>query len=60
MEGHPRLIMGLYWVIAATMKLKTTIATWNGRKMLQKGKLENSNQEMKRMKINALSISEVR
>ena len=36
------------------------IATWNVRTMYQKGKLENIKQEMDRMKINVLGLSEVR
>ena len=36
------------------------IATWNVQTMLQKGKLQNVIQEMKRMNINILGLSEMR
>ncbi|GFO31383.1 RNA-directed DNA polymerase from mobile element jockey-like [Plakobranchus ocellatus] len=36
------------------------IATWNTRTLLQKGKLENIKQEVERMKLNILGLSEVR
>ena len=42
---------------AGKMKLKTTMGTWNVRTMLQKEKLGNIKQEMKRMEINILGIS---
>ena len=42
------------------MKLKTTIATWSFRTLLQKRKLDNIKQEMKRRKINILGIAKVR
>ena len=35
-------------------------ATWNVQTMLQKGKLENVKQEMKRMEINILGLAEMR
>ncbi|GFN73976.1 RNA-directed DNA polymerase from mobile element jockey-like [Plakobranchus ocellatus] len=41
-------------------KDKLNIATWNIRTLLQKGKLENIKQEMERMKLNILGLSEVR
>ena len=37
-----------------------TIATWNVRTLLEKGKLDNIKHEMSRMKVNILGISEVR
>ena len=36
------------------------IGTWNVQTMFQKGKLENIKQEMRRMKINILGLSEMR
>ncbi|GFO29451.1 craniofacial development protein 2-like [Plakobranchus ocellatus] len=39
---------------------KLNIATWNIRTLLQKGKLENIKQQMERMKLNILGLSEVR
>ena len=36
------------------------IGTWNVQTMLQKGKLENVKQEMKRMKLHILGLSEMR
>ncbi|GFN96982.1 craniofacial development protein 2-like protein [Plakobranchus ocellatus] len=42
------------------MKDKLNIATWNIRILLQKGKLGNIKQEMERMKLNILGLSEVR
>ena len=36
------------------------IGTWNIQAMFQKGKLENIKQDMRRMKINILGLSEVR
>ena len=37
-----------------------TIATWNVRTLLEKGKLDNVKHEMSRMKVNILGLSEVR
>ncbi|GFO14762.1 craniofacial development protein 2-like [Plakobranchus ocellatus] len=45
---------------ARKLKDKLNIATWNIRTLLQKGKLENIKQEMERMKLNILGLSEVR
>ena len=47
---------------ATAIKLKNNlkIGTWNVRTMFQKGKLDNIKQEMERLKINILGISEVR
>ena len=36
------------------------IGTWNVRTMYQKGKLDNTIQEMKEMKLDILGISEMR
>ena len=36
------------------------IGTWDVQTMLQKGKLENIKQEMRRMKLNILGLSEMR
>jgi exonuclease III len=46
----------------ATVPIKNSlkIGTWNVRTMFQKGKLDNIKNEMERMKINALGLSEVR
>ena len=42
------------------LKEPLRIATWNVRLLLQKGKLDNIKQEMERLKINILGLSEVR
>ena len=61
MDFHvPQVTPDGYQAFERKMKLKTTIATWNVRTMLQIGKLDNIKQEMKRMKINILGIRKVR
>ena len=45
---------------APKLKSNIRIGTWNGRTKLQKGKLDNVKQEMDRLNINILGISEVR
>jgi len=46
----------------ATVRIRKPLrmGTWNVRTMLQKGKLENLKQEMERMNLNILGLSEVR
>ena len=40
--------------------LQVNVGTWNVRTLRTKGKLENVKQEMRRMKINVLGLSEIR
>ncbi|GFO16672.1 craniofacial development protein 2-like protein [Plakobranchus ocellatus] len=56
----PQVTPDRHQVTARKMKDKLNIATWNIRTLLQKGKLENIKQEMERMKLNILGLSEVR
>ncbi|GFO43306.1 craniofacial development protein 2-like protein [Plakobranchus ocellatus] len=56
----PQVTPDRHQATARKMKDKLNIATWNIRTLLQKGKLENIKQEMKRMKLNILGLSEVR
>ncbi|GFO05072.1 craniofacial development protein 2-like protein [Plakobranchus ocellatus] len=65
-ESHPResyvpqVTPDRHQATARKLKDKLNIATWNIRTPLQKGKLENIKQEMERMKLNILGLSEVR
>jgi len=45
---------------SSAKKLPLRVACWNVRTMLQPGKLENAKQEMLKMNINILGISETR
>ncbi|GFO05913.1 craniofacial development protein 2 [Plakobranchus ocellatus] len=56
----PQVTPDRHQATARKMKDKLNIATWNIRTLLQKGKLENIKQEMERMKLNILGLSEVR
>ncbi|GFO36193.1 craniofacial development protein 2-like [Plakobranchus ocellatus] len=56
----PQVTTDRHQATARKMKDKLNIATWNIRTLLQKGKLENIKQEMERMKLNILGLSEVR
>ncbi|GFO43632.1 LOW QUALITY PROTEIN: craniofacial development protein 2-like [Plakobranchus ocellatus] len=56
----PQVTPDHHQATAHKLKDKLNMATWNIRTLLQKGKLENIKQEMKRMKLNILGLSEVR
>ncbi|GFO04846.1 craniofacial development protein 2 [Plakobranchus ocellatus] len=56
----PQVTPDRHQATARKMKDKLNIVTWNIRTLLQKGKLENIKQEMERMKLNILGLSEVR
>ncbi|GFO35620.1 craniofacial development protein 2 [Plakobranchus ocellatus] len=56
----PQVTPDRHQATARKMKDKLNIATWTIRTLLQKGKLENIKQEMERMKLNILGLSEVR
>ncbi|GFN97051.1 craniofacial development protein 2-like [Plakobranchus ocellatus] len=56
----PQVTPDRHQATARKMKDTLNIATWNIRTLLQKGKLENIKQEMERMKLNILGLSEVR
>ncbi|GFO12462.1 craniofacial development protein 2-like protein [Plakobranchus ocellatus] len=56
----PQVTPDRHQATARKLKDKLNIATWNIRTLLQKGKLENIKQEMERMKLTILGLSEVR
>ncbi|GFN77569.1 craniofacial development protein 2-like [Plakobranchus ocellatus] len=56
----PQVTPDRHQATARKLKDKLNITTWNIRTLLQKGKLENIKQEMERMKLNILGLSEVR
>ncbi|GFN81087.1 craniofacial development protein 2-like protein [Plakobranchus ocellatus] len=56
----PQVTPDRHQATARKMKDKLNIATWNIRTLLQKGTLENFKQEIERMKLNILGLSEVR
>ena len=56
----PQVTFDRQQATARKLKEPLRIATWNIRSLLQKGKLDNIKQEMERLKINILGLSEVR
>ncbi|GFO32942.1 craniofacial development protein 2-like [Plakobranchus ocellatus] len=56
----PQVTPDRHQATAPKLKDKLNIATWNIRTLFKKGKLENIKQEMERMKLNILGLSEVR
>ncbi|GFN94781.1 craniofacial development protein 2-like [Plakobranchus ocellatus] len=56
----PQVTPDRHQAAARKLKDKLNIATWKIRTLLQNGKLENIKQEMERMKLNILGLSEVR
>ena len=56
----PQVTFDRQQATAGKLKEPLRIATWNIRSLLQKGKLDNIKQEMARLKINILGLSEVR
>ena len=59
-DGHVRQVPLDRQQATVPIKNSLKIGTWNVRTMFQKGKLDNIKNEMERMKINALGLSEVR
>ena len=60
-EGHVRQVSpDRHPATVVRSRKQLRIGTWNVQTMLQKGKLENVKQEMKRMKINILGLAEMR
>lgn len=58
--GHVRQVILDRQQATFPTKNSLKIETWNVRTMFQKGKLDNIKNEMERMKVNALGLSEVR
>ena len=56
----PQVTFDRQQATARKLKEPLRIAIWNIRSQLQKGKLDNIKQEMERLKINILGLSEVR
>ena len=56
----PQVTFDRQQATARKLKEPLRIAIWNVRSLLQKGKLDNIKQEMERLKINILGLSEVR
>ena len=59
-EEHVRQVSPDRHQATVRNRFQLKIGTWNVQTMMQKGKIENVKQKMKRMKVNILGLSEMR